>query len=73
VDGNWRFGRLGITAVRRDGRPFRQHRWKRRREFGELLSGIHRFATDDRQHRFEAFDLILGDRKVIGGKHGQVR
>jgi hypothetical protein len=64
---------FGIATEGSYRRPFRQHWRSRWGEFAELISGIHWFATDDREHRFEAFDLILGNRKVIGRKHGQVR
>src|SRR5437016_5348076 len=52
---------LEIAAIRRDRRPFRQHRWERRRELRKLLGVIHRLATDDRQHGFEALDFFVGD------------
>src|ERR671915_317302 len=62
-----------IAAVVFDRRPVGAH-WQRRRiEVLELGCCINRLAADEGQHRFELFDALLRHRKIILGKHGQIR
>src|ERR1700691_639632 len=44
----WRVGWLVISAVGRNGGPFRQHGWKRRREVRVLLGPVNQLGAHDR-------------------------
>src|SRR6266404_1301937 len=50
---------LRVTSIFFDRRPVWAHRQRRRREFGEFVSGVNDLSTHDGEHRFEMLDLLL--------------
>ena len=61
-----------VAAVLFDWRPVGAHRKRRRRELCERFVGISYLPAHDRQDGFQTFDVILGNREVIGGEYTQV-
>src|ERR1700722_5119333 len=61
-----------ITAVLLDRRPVGAHRQRRGCELSEWFVGINYLAAYYRQHGFQTFDLILGNREGVGGEHTEV-
>src|SRR5207244_8700001 len=57
--------RWGVPIVIFHRRPVRTDGQWRRGQFREILDCVHYFTPDDREHRFESFDLFFGDRKII--------
>src|SRR6266567_194443 len=56
-----------VAAIMGDWRPFRGDRKCRRRKILELRCRVDGLAPDNRQNRFQLFDLFLCDGKVICG------
>src|SRR5439155_9984215 len=63
---------LLVAAIVFHRRPVGARRERRRRELREFSRRINDFAADQRQHGFEAFDVFIGDRKVVGREDSQV-
>src|SRR5713101_8675700 len=63
---------LAVTGVLLDRRPVGAHRQRRGCELCEWSIGVDYLAAHYRQHGFQTFDLILGNRKVVGGEHTEV-
>src|SRR5687768_14629699 len=60
------------SAETRHRRPCGTHRWKRRRQRGEILRRVHDLAADDREQRFDRLDLGLGYGEVVLRQHREV-
>jgi len=61
-----------IPTVLLDRRPVGAHRQRRGGELCEWFIGIDYFAAHYRQHGLQMFDLILGNRKIVGGEHTEI-
>ena len=62
-----------VAAVRLDRRPVRADRQRRRGQPLELPGPVHHLAADDRQHRLDPLDLLLGDGEIVRRQHREVR
>src|SRR5712691_2799585 len=61
-----------VAAIRGHGGPRGEHRLGGRGQRGKGACPIHGRAAHNGQDRFDTFDLLLGDREVVGREHRQV-
>src|SRR5882762_4281381 len=66
------FSRTLIAAIVIDGRPVRHGRWQRRREIREVAGSVHRFASEQRQHRRDVLDLLFRHTEVVIRQHREI-
>src|SRR6266436_4958662 len=64
--------RGAVTTEHLDGRPFRQHRERRRRVRTEFLCRVDDFSAYDSEDRFDAFDVLVRNGEVVIRKDGEV-
>src|SRR6266699_3728069 len=64
--------RRPVAAEHLDGRPFRQHRERRRRVRAEFLCCVNNLSVYHSEHRFDAFDVLVRNGEVVIGKNGEV-
>src|SRR5260221_7704721 len=64
--------RRPVAAEHLDGRPFRQHRERRRRVRTEFLPCMDDFSAYDGEHGFDAFDVLVRNGEVVIRKDVEV-
>ena len=64
--------RRPVAAEHLDGRPFRQHRQRRRRVRTEFPACMDDFSVHDSEHGFDAFDVLVRNGEVVIRKDGEV-
>src|SRR5712675_2014774 len=64
--------RRPVAAEHLDGRPFRQHRERRRRVRTEFLACMDDFSAHDGENGFDAFDVLVRNGEIVICEHGEV-
>src|SRR6266540_4249845 len=64
--------RRPVAAEHLDGRPFRQHRERRRRVRAEFLGCMDDLSAYDSEYGFDAFDVLVRNGEVVIRKDGKV-
>ena len=64
--------RRPVAAEHLDGRPFRQHRERRRRVRTEFLACMDDFSAHDGKHGFDMFDVLVRNGEIVIRKDGEV-